>query len=284
MTTENFNLMAIRPYESLELTDNFLFTKIMYENTDLCKEVLELVLQVRIGRLVSLQYERTMFPDRNKKGVRFDVYTEDDSRRLFDLEMQVTDEKDLPKRSRYYHSMIDIDQTDKGEIYSNLKETYVVFICKKLKDAKDNLPVYTYRYRCEENGASLGDGTTTVIVNAGGSSGNMSDGLKDFLDLIRTGKTDAGSDTLAGKLMDRVKHARLKEEWRMEYVTYEQELMYRYHKGREEGREEGLKEGREEGRNLIRLLLANGDITEEQAKKYLAELAYSEADTAGITI
>ncbi len=273
MTNENFNPMAIRPYESLELTDNFLFTKIMYENVDLCREVLELVLGIRIRRLVSLQYEKTMFPDRNKKGVRFDVFTEDDSRRVFDLEMQITDEKDLPKRSRYYHSMIDIDQADKGMPYRNLKETYVIFICKKLKDAKDNLPVYTYRYHCEENGSPLDDGTTTVFVNASGSMGKMSDELKDFLELIRTGKTEAGDDTLAGKLMDRVKLARLREEWRMEYVTYEQELMYRYYKGCEEGR-----------RDLIKLQLANGDITEEQAKKYLAKLTYTETGTPEIPV
>ncbi len=269
--------MAIKPYEELDITDNFLFTKIMYENIELCRKVLELVLGIRISRLVSLQYERTMFPDRNKKGVRFDVFTEDDSRRLFDLEMQVTEEKDLPKRSRYYHSMTDIDQTDKGTLYNGLKETYVVFICKKLKDAKDNLPVYTYRYRCEENGSPLNDGTTTVFVNASGSSENMSGELKDFLELIRTGKTGADGDTLAGKLMDRVKIARLKEEWRMEYMTYEQELMYRYHKGREDGHKEGRND-------LIRLQLANGDITEEQAKKYLAEPADTETGTCGIPV
>lgn len=37
-----------------------------------------------------------------------DVYVEDDNNTVFDIEMQTTKQKDLPKRSRYYQGMIDL--------------------------------------------------------------------------------------------------------------------------------------------------------------------------------
>lgn len=33
---------------------------------------------------------------------------------IYDIEMQVTDTKELPKRTRYYQSMLDLQMIDKG--------------------------------------------------------------------------------------------------------------------------------------------------------------------------
>ena len=51
------------------------------------------------------------------KSVRFDVYTKDD-KRIFDIEIQTTNQKNLPKRARYYQSIIDMDNLSHGEKYS----------------------------------------------------------------------------------------------------------------------------------------------------------------------
>lgn len=62
-------------------------------------------------------------------GVRLDVYAADANRTRFNVEMQVTLQKFLPKRSRYYHDQIDMDALLTGDSYENLPDTYVIFIC-----------------------------------------------------------------------------------------------------------------------------------------------------------
>ena len=77
------------------------------------------------------------------KGVRFDVYTKDDNR-IFDIEIQTTINANLSRRARYYQSMIDTDSLARGEKYSRLKDSYVIFLC--LSDPFDeSLPVYFSR-------------------------------------------------------------------------------------------------------------------------------------------
>ena len=51
--------------------------------------------------------------------------------------------EDIGKRTRYYQSMIDIDSLLKGAVYSELKESYVIFICTS-DPFESGLPVYTF--------------------------------------------------------------------------------------------------------------------------------------------
>ena len=43
--------------------------------------------------------------------------------------MQIEDTKEIPKRTRYYQAMCDSEALNKGEVYYNLKELYIVFLC-----------------------------------------------------------------------------------------------------------------------------------------------------------
>ena len=64
------------------------------------------------------------------KSVRLDVYVWDGKGTVYDIEMQVTSAKELPKRTRYYQSMIDLQMIDKGQSYKKLNPSYVIFICR----------------------------------------------------------------------------------------------------------------------------------------------------------
>ena len=61
---------------------------------------------------------------------------------------------------------MDVDNVHSGMEYEVLKESYVIFLC--LGDAIGNdLPVYTFRYRADEdNSILMNDGTTTVFFDA----------------------------------------------------------------------------------------------------------------------
>lgn len=50
------------------------------------------------------------------RGVRLDVYADDEHGTVYNVEMQTTDNKNLPKRSRYYQGQMDMDALKTGKI------------------------------------------------------------------------------------------------------------------------------------------------------------------------
>lgn len=118
----------MKKYEELDITDPFIFAKVMSEK-ELCKPLLENILNIKIRDIVYVDYKETIQMTAKSKGIRLDIYVEDDDNTVFNLEMQTTTYKELPKRSRYYQGIIDLNMIEKGESYDILKESYVIFIC-----------------------------------------------------------------------------------------------------------------------------------------------------------
>lgn len=118
----------MKKYEELDITDPFIFAKVMSEK-ELCKPLLENILNIKIRDIVYVDYEETIQMTAKSKGIRLDIYVEDDNNTVFNIEMQTTTYKELPKRSRYYQGIIDLNMIEKDESYDILKESYVIFIC-----------------------------------------------------------------------------------------------------------------------------------------------------------
>ncbi len=105
--TETNSAASPTTWEKLTLANNFLFCKIMESEPNLCKHLIEILLHIKIGHLEIPQMEKSMKESVTSKGVRFDVFTKDKNR-IFDLEIQTSNSPNLPKRSRYYQSIMDI--------------------------------------------------------------------------------------------------------------------------------------------------------------------------------
>ncbi len=111
--------MKFKPIEELTFTDDFMFGYVLH-NPEICKELLEQLLQIKIDHVEYPKLQETINSYYDSKGVRLDVYVKD-SNRIFDIEIQNSVDITLPKRTRYYQSMLDIDNLLKGEEYSELK-------------------------------------------------------------------------------------------------------------------------------------------------------------------
>ena len=120
--------MKFKPIDELTLADNFMFCHTM-KNEELCKELLEKLLHIKIDHIIYPELEKELTAYYEMKSVRLDVYVKD-SDKIFDIEMQNQPTNYLPLRTRYYQSMIDVDNLLKGEEYSNLKESFIIFICQ----------------------------------------------------------------------------------------------------------------------------------------------------------
>ena len=121
-------MYKIKTYEELDFTDDFLFCKILEIKPELARELLEMILQFPI-RKVKVNRQVSIDQIREGRGIRLDVYAEDENNTVYDIEMQTTKQKDLPKRTRYYQGMIDLNMIEKGAKFRELKKTYIIFIC-----------------------------------------------------------------------------------------------------------------------------------------------------------
>lgn len=107
-------------WEELGISNDFLIGKVM-QNPELCKELLLRILpDLKIERIEYPELQKSIKPDMDARSVRLDVYVKDEKEVIYDIEMQITNTKELPKRSRYYQSMIDLQLIDKGQHYKNL--------------------------------------------------------------------------------------------------------------------------------------------------------------------
>ncbi len=160
---------------------------------------------------------------------------------------------ELPKRSRYYQGMIDLNLIERGAHFRELKRSFVIFIC--LEDLFDgNLPIYTFENTCVENNViKLNDGAIKVFVNASCTDINISPQIREFIDYLKTARS---TGELTERIADDVLKIASSDKWRTEYMT--NQLFYI------EAREEGLAEGRAEGRSqMIITMLQTGKTPED---------------------
>lgn len=167
--------------KELTIKDNFMFGAVMCDE-DNCRRMLELVLGFPIAH-VKVSKEKSMIYHPEYKGIRLDVYASDDENTHYNVEMQAVRKTDLGKRSRYYHSQIDMELLTNGAEYPELPNTYVIFICdfdpfgeKKYK--------YTFQNMCMESSKIyLADGSQTIFLNTKGK--NPEDLSSELLNFLR---------------------------------------------------------------------------------------------------
>lgn len=263
MTVENEMRDTMKTLQELTLIDNFLFGAVM-KNPELCRPLLETLLDIKIQKIEYPVLEKPIDLRYQSKGIRLDVYVEDDLGTIYNIEMQATDKKNLPKRMRYYQGMIDLNIIDKGEDYNNLRKSYIIFICN-YDEFKLGRHIYTFENRCVQNlELLLGDDTTKIVLNTEGTANDISPALKDILNVIdgKQPQTELGKHIAAEA--DKVKNS---EEWESVYMT----LMMRDKENQELGSAKTLVQ-------IIDALAAdNGNIEEACAKAKISPERYYKA-------
>ena len=112
-------------------TNDYVFCSILTENPHICQKIAELATGRKIKEIVKVQAQKSIKKSKDGKGVRFDVVFEDDENNVYDIEMQKLKRGNIPKRARYYQSLLDLESLGKGKNkpYSKLKNGYIIFIC-----------------------------------------------------------------------------------------------------------------------------------------------------------
>lgn len=259
-------------WEELSISNDFLFGKVM-QDAELCKELLQRILpDLDIDHVEYPELQKAIKEDFDAKGVRLDVYVNDGKGTVYDIEMQAVTSKYLPRRTRYYQSMIDLQLVDKGQDYDTLNNSYIIFICLSDLFGKGRY-MYTFENVCKEDlEVILNDGAKKVFLNADGKNGIISRELKEFLDYVAGKPSEA---VFVKKLEYAVEKAKKNREWRHEYMT----LLMRDRENQKIGEIRGkiyetISMGRDYNipeKEIITRLQRKFDLTEEQARTYLQE-------------
>ena len=248
--------------DELTFTDDGVFQAVL-RNPDICAELVERLLHIRVKKVEYPELEKQIAPFYTTKGVRLDVYLKDEDK-IIDVEMQTYPMEALGKRTRYYQSMIDMDSLMKGEDYPDLKDSYILFICKEDPFKNENkepygLPCYTFRNICiEDSEVKLNDNSLKVIYNASAYRDVKDERIRDFLKFIHTNKP--GKDIFTTRLSSLVEELKENEKFRSDYAAMNLHDRDITRAAKREGREEGIAEGAENAKieaaqNLLKMNL-----------------------------
>lgn len=146
-------------------------------------------------------------------------------------------QNELPKRARYYQSMLDGEIIDSGVDYLDISNSYIIFICD-FDPFNAGLYQYTFVHKCKENATiELNDGATVIFYNTTSNADSAPTSTKNMLEYFSHGTI---SDSSTRIIDNAVSVAREKEEWRQEYMltfVHDKDV---YSEGHTEGRKDTI--------------------------------------------
>ena len=256
-----------KAFEELQIKDDFMFSVIM-RNPKFWKPFLERILGIKISHIEYPKSQETIDISADAKSVRLDIYVEDGKETVYNIEMQTTENRNLPKRTRYYQGMIDLNILEKGDNYKELKRSFVIFVCT-FDLFGEGRHIYTFENRCIQNPElGLGDDTTKIILNTKGTMNDVTPEIKKLLNFI-DGKEP--EDDFTRELDEAVQSVRKNEKWRLDYMTLQMNYQEKYEQGIEHEKEKTARRLIESGRFSIEEIADVTELSVEKVKE-IAEL------------
>ena len=183
------------------------------------------------------------------KDVRLDLQVEDDTGKIYDVEMQTSKNGYLPQRVRYYQSKIDSKLTlEKNESYDKLRDSIIIFICTfdpfGYGDLKYERQIYLKGHLNEED--RIIDGSDVFFINATANTNRASSMMKDLIKLVNNKQVDKNSKYYS--MQERIEEINADPERRAKIMSLEEKIMDREVTARLEGKKEGRAEGKTESK------------------------------------
>lgn len=252
-------------WRKLDITNDYLFCKIM-ENPQICKRLLETILEVKIEKIEYSQSQKSICMQSDGKGVRLDVYVADEQHTIYNIEMQAQNTYELSLRSRYYQGIIDMDNISKGQEYTKLYPSYVIFICNFDLFGK-GLYKYTFENLCVENReVKLGDKTRKIFLNSKGILDDASEDMRAFLQYIEGKEND---NELVQAIKNEAKVVKNNENWRRDFMTLYMREQVKFREGRIFERIEIARELNVPENVLVEQLMQKFELSKEQVQEYI---------------
>lgn len=155
--------------------------------------------------------------------------------KIYNIEMQLENkEKNLPERLRYYQGALDVHHLHKGDGFTDLKTTYIIFICpfNPFKDLGVNDVIYDISSQfISSNGKTydIKDRSHKIVINTLGDVSTMQDDtIKSFVELINNGYQSENKSNLTNVIQQEMVNLKSNDGWRRKYMSVMQEYAEQY--------------------------------------------------------
>lgn len=202
LTAEQERQKSLEELEKLRPLDDDLMRE-LFRN---CKELVQLVLRIITDKTDLVVKEvHTQYDMHRLAGARslcLDVIAEDSEGKIFNLEIQRSDDGAHAVRVRYHSSSLDVEYLKAGAKFSDLPITFVIFITEN--DVwKQGKPVYHFKWYDTENNIVLDDGAHILYVNG---AYNKEGDNSDIAKLTHDFRCSNAEDMQIGLLAERTKY------------------------------------------------------------------------------
>lgn len=187
-----------------------------------CRDLLRAILPELNIQTVKFETQKRLKFHPSMHGVLPDIYAIDNYDRVYDIELQMTQQNFLGKRVRYYFSMMDQSLLMKGKSYRYLPPTYLIFILPT-DPLNQNLYRYDGSWHIKDfNNDPLQVEQKLVLLNANGNKGEITPRLQSFFELMH-GRINT-NDSFIQKLQKDVEKYKTNPERRKELMDYQMKL------------------------------------------------------------
>ena len=272
-----------KSYDELTMMDSFLFESAT-EKPENATTISKIIIERSTGRkvkklVVETQKELKGFTI-NNHGIRIDVYTTEVDKNIenaettcvYDIEPNNYRESDIPRRNRYYQSLVDSKLLPTNTPYEKLPDMLSIWLLPYDPFGDDRM-IYTVKNKVEENNQIVyNDGVTKLFLYTKGSKGG-SQKLKELLTFMENPCRDNAADDELLKILDIIDTVKSNPKERERYMGIMGVIDYEKRDAFEAGEIKGaidtckfLKLDKEKTKHAI---IMQFSLTEDTAEDYL---------------
>ena len=254
---------------SLTLMDD-LFMQVVLEEQACTEYILQTILGKSSLKLKEQRLQKRL-PNLHGRALVLDCLCTDEKGLLYNIEVQNSSAGATPKRARYHAALMDTHTLKKGEKFSKLPESYVIFITDK-DVLGEGEQLYQIERVIRKSGNLFKDGSHILYFNTARQDDNALGKLaRDFKE---ANPKEIQSEVLSQRVAS-LKEGKLDREGEKKMnVLLEKYRKKAVEEGMEKGIEQGMQQGLEQGKNHLAFLI--GRLLEAGRMDDLKRVSYDE--------
>ena len=275
---------------SLTLMDD-LFMQVVLEEQACTEYILQTILGKSSLKLKEQRLQKRL-PNLHGRSLVLDCLCTDEKGLLYNIEVQNSSAGAIPKRARYHAALMDTHTLKKGEKFSKLPESYVIFITDK-DVLGEGEQLYQIERVIRKSGNLFKDGSHILYFNTARQDDNALGKLaKDFKEAnpkeikskvlshrvasLKEGKLDREGEKKMNVLLEKYRKKAVEEGIEKGLAQgMQQGLEKGLEQGLQQGLQKGLEKGLEKGQNRLALLV--GQLLNAGRMDDLKRVSYDEA-------
>ena len=251
---------------SLTLMDD-LFMQVVLEEQACTEYILQTILDKSSLKLKEQRLQKRL-PNLHGRALVLDCLCTDEKGLLYNIEVQNSSAGAIPKRARYHAALMDTHTLKKGEKFSKLPESYVIFITDK-DVLGEGEQLYQIERVIRKSGNLFKDGSHILYFNTARQDDNalgklakdlkeanpkeiQSEVLSHRVASLKEGKIDQEGEKKMNVLLEKYRKKAVEEGIEKGLA---QGIQQGLEKGLEQGLQKGLEKGLEKGQNRLALLV-----------------------------